>query len=222
MHPLLPPLQRDRFEQSTSLTDLLIAVVAFAGALRISRRSALPTTRRTIWSAALSGLALSALIGALVHGLHWSARSKALIWRLLNLALSLTVGLFAVAALYDTAGRRAALRLLPLTILSACGLEAATHRLQRGFGVLLAYEAAALSSALATYLNLARQRQLRGAGRISLGIALSLIAAAVQRTSWQVDRSWLALDHNGLFHLVQLAGLFPLIDGICEGNTVQQ
>jgi hypothetical protein len=211
--PVFPPLQPDRFEQSTSLTDILIAVVALAGARRIAARAA--GFRAAVWSGALTALAVSALLGALVHGMLWSGRSRSRIWRGLNLLLSLTVGLFAVAALHDRAGRRAALRLLPWTIAAAFGLEAATHRFRRGFGALLAYEAVALSAALVGYSDAALRGRIPGAGRIAIGLALSLAAAAVQRSRLRIDLPWLALDRNGLFHLVQVAGLLPLIDGVC-------
>jgi hypothetical protein len=211
----VPPPQTDRFEQSTALTDAVIAAVALAGARRIAVSHQRDRFRAVLWSSALSTLAVSALLGAVVHGFLWSAHARSRIWRGLNLLLSMTVGLFAVAALHDCSGRRPALRLLPWTVLAAFGFEAAAHRFRQGFGALLAYEAAALGAALIGYSASAARGRVAGSGRIALGLALSLAAAAVQRSTLRIDLPWLALDRNGLFHLVQIAGLVPLIDGVC-------
>jgi hypothetical protein len=51
---------------------------------------------------------------------------------------------------------------------------------------------------------------------ISLGIGLSIVAAAVQASALSV-RLIVPFDHNGLFHLVQLTGIAALANGLRRG-----
>jgi hypothetical protein len=64
------------------------------------------------------------------------------------------------------------------------------------------------------YATLHFRRQLPGAGAIALAFAVSLAAGVVQAGGRaRVDVGW-PLDHNGIFHLIQLAGLAVLARGL--------
>jgi hypothetical protein len=68
------------------------------------------------------------------------------------------------------------------------------------------YEAVGLLFALLVYAALARAGR-PGALAVALALGVSLMAGAVQATTWQIELAGLPFDHNALFHLVQLAGL---------------
>jgi hypothetical protein len=70
-----------------------------------------------------------------------------------------------------------------------------------------------MTMSLAVYLILAIAQHRRGAGAVSVGIALTLIASVVQVSRWTL-RIGVPFDHNGLFHIVQLVATPALAHGI--------
>ena len=170
--------------------------------------------RARVWVGMFSALGLASALGAVVHGLPVSQRVHNALWKLLYLSLGVVVALFVTTATTDGWGERAGRRALPFMLLTALGFYGASQRLAHGFLVFIVYEAVALLYALAVYTQLARGGRLTGAHLIATGILLSIIAAAVQATDMQADILGLPFDHNGLFHLVQIAGLPVLAAGI--------
>lgn len=200
----------DPRERTTAATDALIALMAARYAWQLRQlRSAAPL-KAALWAASFAGLGVAGSLGAVVHGLQLSERSRAALWRPLNLCLGVVVALFAAGAVYDAWGPKAARRALPALILGALGFYAASQRLSRGFLVFIVYEAVVMLFALAAYVRLARGGRLEGANLMAAGILLSIIAAAIQASPLDLEVAGIPFDHNGLFHLVQMAGL-PLI-----------
>jgi hypothetical protein len=61
------------------------------------------------------------------------------------------------------------------------------------------------------------RKRLRGAAMMLAGFAISIGAGAVQMNR-EVLVTWVwTFDHNGLFHILQMAGLVVLIEGIKAG-----
>jgi hypothetical protein len=59
---------------------------------------------------------------------------------------------------------------------------------------------------------------LDGAGLMAAGVLVSLAAAGTQAARrLRVEFVW-EFDHNGIFHLLQTAGLMLLCQGISEGG----
>lgn len=200
----------DPRERTTAATDALIALMAARYAWQLRRLRGAAPLKADLWAASFAGLGLAGALGAVVHGLQLSDRSRSALWRPLNLCLGVIVALFAAGAVYDAWGPRAARRALPALLLGALGFYAASQRLSRGFLVFIVYEACAMLFALAAYVRLARGGRLEGANLMAAGILVSIIAAAVQASPLELEVAGLPFDHNGLFHLVQMAGL-PLI-----------
>ncbi|HSE27064.1 MAG TPA: hypothetical protein VLA95_02450 [Gemmatimonadales bacterium] len=178
------------------------------------RRVTPPGARRAVWLAALALLAAGAMLGSVAHGLALSAPTVEALWQPLYLALGGSVALFVVGAIADWRGLTAARRALPVMLVVAAGFYLATRWRGGDFRVFVAYETAALLFALAVYAGLHRHRRLAGAGAIGLAFAVSLVGGAVQaggRASLEIG--W-PLDHNGIFHLIQLAGLALLGHGL--------
>ncbi len=168
----------------------------------------------TVWSWVFGLLAIAGLLGAVAHGLALSEGVRDLLWQPLFLSLGLVVALFVVGAVYDWRGRAAARRILPFMVVVGVAFYGITLILSGGFLVFVLYEAAAMLFALAAYLALAARRRLAGAGWMAAGIALNIVAAAIQATgAVSVTLIW-PFDHNGVFHLVQIVAIVVLMHGL--------
>jgi MFS family permease len=203
----------DDTEVTTAATDLVLALAAWGGR-RYLRRLTPRSERRGVWLAALGCFALGALLGAIAHGVAMTPRVRWWLWHPLYLLLGVAVALFVVGAVADWKGWAAARRLLPPMLGAALLFYAATMLLEGKFLVFVVFQAAALGFSMAVYLWLAVARGVRGAVLVAVALGLSLAAGAVQASpTWHARLIW-ELDHNGLFHLVQLAGLLVLLPGL--------
>ena len=184
------------------------------GLILYLRRVAPPGARRAVWLAALALLAAGASLGVVAHGFALAPATVDALWQPLYLALGGSVALFVVGAIADWKGPGAARLALPIMLVVAGGFYFATRWTGGDFRVFVAYEAAALLGALAVYATLHFRRGFPGAGAIALAFALSLAAGVVQAGGRAaIDIGW-PLDHNGIFHLIQLVGLAVLGRGL--------
>ncbi len=201
-------------ELTTAATDALIAALAIGCVVLLWRRRERDRWKVGIWSWVLGLLAVAALLGTVVHGFVLSERMEALLWRPLFLSLGLVVALFVVAALYDWRGRKVAQRALPFMLAVALIFYLITRLGSGTFLIFVLYEAAAMIFALALYVALAMRHSLPGAGWVAAGIALNIIAAAIQASgSVSLAIIW-PFDHNGVFHLVQIVAIVVLVRGV--------
>ena len=81
------------------------------------------------------------------------------------------------------------------------------------FVVFVLFQAAGLVGALGVYLWLLRAGR-PGAGLVAAALATSLAAGAIQANDSLAARLIWDFDHNGLYHLAQLAGLALLVAGL--------
>lgn len=202
-------------ELTTAATDALLGVVCLVLLFRLVQRPDGPAWKRVLWGAVFVCLATASFLGAIAHGGEWSAAVRARLWQPLYLALGLTVALFLVGAVGDWRGRPAAHRALPWMIAVAIGFFAVTQWGSGSFLLFVAYEALVMLATLAIYLTLCAGGR-AGAGTIAAGIALSIAAAGVQASSLHVTVG-VPFDHNGLFHLVQIAGVVVTARGVRQG-----
>ena len=201
-------------ERTTAATDALIAAVALRYADDLLKHRQGDPWKAGVWAATFGTLGASGALGAVVHGLEMPEERRTLLWRPLTLVLGITVALFATGAVGDLFGERAARRALPGLILSALGFYTISQRIQRGFLVFIIYEAVAMLFALGVYVRLARAGRLSGAQQMSAGVLLSILAAAIQASNAELTVFGVPFDHNGLFHIVQIAGLPLLAAGL--------
>ncbi|EFO80017.1 hypothetical protein OSCT_2102 [Oscillochloris trichoides DG-6] len=201
-------------ERSTAATDALIGVVALGYAAKLLGYRQQAPWRAGVWAGTFGALSFSGFLGAVVHGFEMPETRRTLLWKPLNLTLGLTVALFATGALGDLAGERVARRATPGLLASALGFFFLSQRLQRGFLIFILYEALAMLFALGAYVRLAQAGQLDGAQQMAAGVLISIIAAAIQSSNLQLTIFGIPLDNNGLFHIVQLAGLPLLAAGL--------
>jgi len=206
-------------ELTTAATDALLAILCVMALVMIRRRRPVDPWKVGLWSWLLGLLALASVLGAIAHGLELTDRVRDLLWQPLYLFLGLAVGLFTVAAIRDRLGEPAARRALPWMIVLGFGFFAITRIGSETFLVFIAYEAVAMLAALVLYLDAAIRPRVSGAALMAVGVTLNLLAAAVQQSSVSLDLASFPLDHNGVFHLVQMVAVVVLTVGVLRGLT---
>lgn len=203
-------------EQTTALTDLLLALVSASGVYWIARKGLHTDKKKTIiWTTSFTLLTAAALLGAIAHGVKMSAETNKLIWQPLNLFLGLSVALFVAGVVYDSNGFKIRKSIFFLILLFSFAFFAITLIFPGLFFVFILYEALAMLFALISYAFL-MNRKFPGATYMTLGIFISIIAAIIQsQESLNLNFIW-NFDHNGLFHLTQIIGLFFLFSGLIK------
>lgn len=204
-------------ELTTAATDALLAILCVVALVMIRRRRAVDPWKVGLWSWLLGLLALASVLGAIAHGLELTDRVRDLLWQPLYLCLGLVVALFTVAAIRDRLGEPAARRALPWMIVLGFGFFAITRIGSGTFLVFIAYEAVAMLAALVLYLDAAIRPRVAGAALMAGGVTLNLLAAVVQQSSVTLELAGVPLDHNGVFHLVQLVAVVVLTAGVLRG-----
>ena len=205
------PLNILAVESTTAGTDAVLAAASALGIVFLSRT--MPRdAQRTVWLVALAGWGLSALLGAITHGMSLDPGFERILWQPLYISLGVAQSLLVVAAVGAWRGDAAARRLLPFMLVAAGLFYAATWLTGGNFLVFVLYSTATTVFALVVYLVLAARKR-PGARLIAAGLALSLASGAVQASTMSAHFIW-TFDHNGLFHLVQLLGLLTLVAGL--------
>jgi hypothetical protein len=203
-------------ELTTAATDAALGALCLA---LIGLLAQLPTRARwkkAIWISVFTCLGAGSALGAVAHGLDLSPTVRAALWQPLYLSLGLTVSLFLAAAVADWRGERAGRAALPWAPAAGLGFFVLTRLAGGSFGLFIVYEGIAMVATLAIYLHLWIARGRAGAGEVALGIALTLVAAAIQASSLSVRIIW-PFDHNGLFHLVQMVAVLVMVGGLRQG-----
>mgnify|MGYP001819050535 FL=1 len=167
-------------------------------------------------------LSLASVLGAIAHGLELTDRFRDLLWQPLYIWLCLVVALFAVSSIRDRLGVSAARLALPWMIVLGFGFFAITRLGSGTFLVFIAYEAVAMLAALVLYMDAAIRPRVPGASLMAIGVTLNLLAAAVQQSSVSLDLTGFPLDHNGVFHLVQMVAVVVLTAGVLRGLTPEE
>jgi hypothetical protein len=206
-------LTRSETELTTAATDLLLALLCFLLSQRLGGLPAVAVWKRGVWTGMLALLSFASLLGAVVHGIELRTTVRKGLWKPLYLSLGLSIALLLVGATYDGWGESAARLVLPWALLSGVLFFAMTELLGGSFLLFIAYEGIVAFVALAVYVRLASSGGLPGAAAIVLGIALSIVATAVQASRASL-RILVKFDHNGLFHLLQMVGIAVLVEGV--------
>jgi hypothetical protein len=201
-------------ELTTAATDAILAVLALFCIRWLAARRAAAPAKVTVWILVLALLAVASALGAVAHGFDHSSDVLYLLWQPLFLSLGLVVALFVVAAAYDGFGPETARRLLiPALAVGAC-FYLITLLFPGTFLVFVLYEALAMLAALALYFRLALKSGERWPWLMVLGIALNIVAAGIQASGSVRLNIGVPLDHNGVFHLVQMVAIVVLVVGV--------
>jgi hypothetical protein len=197
----------------------VLAVLAIACIRWLAVRRSADPDKVTLWILVLALLAVASILGAVAHGLALSPGLVYLLWQPLFLSLGLVVALFVVAAVYDGFGPRAARRLLIPALVVGAAFYLVTLVFPGTFLVFVLYEAVGMLAALALYGRLAIRTGQRWTWLMVAGVALNILAAGIQATETVRVNLVIPLDHNGVFHLVQMVAIVVLVAGV--GQSLQ-
>lgn len=200
-----------RYERMTAWTDLAMGLVAVYCAVSLSASTGF---RPAIWTWAFGLLGIASFLGAIAHGYEMSRKLNDRLWLPINLSLGLALGLFVVGALFDLSGETVAKTALPVMLAVGCGFFLFTLWKPGTFMTFIAYEAVAMLFALGVYVYLFFIYALTGAGWMLLGVTVTILAAIVQATGKAGRGIFWYFDNNGVFHLIQMAGIILLWLGL--------
>lgn len=204
-------------EQTTAATDAALALLGFGCAVWLWRTRRPNPWRADLWALAIGLVGLAAALGAFAHGFKITADTKRLLWQPLNLALGFTMALFIVGVVGDLWDRTAARRVLPVMIAVGLTFYLLTLLVPGLFLLFAVFELAAMVFAAAGYGWLTLRGRRKDFALMAVGMSLSVVAALLQtRHDLRITIIW-PFDHNGVFHLIQIPGLFALAAGVRAG-----
>ena len=201
-------------EQTTAVTDAILAVLSVAGAVYLHRIGHTDRWKTNLWVVVLALLATAATLGAIAHGFKMSPALNAFLWQPIKLALGLMVALFIVIVVYDIWGKTPARRVLPVMVLIGVGFLGITQIWPDQFLVFIAYKAMAMLFALGGYIWMAWKNRLEGAWLMAGGILTIIVAAGVQAGRLLAFTFIWSFDHNGTYHLILMAGIVLIVAGL--------
>jgi hypothetical protein len=214
---LTPHLDSSATEVVTAVTNLPLVFVSLVAVMGLYRRRINHPLRAWVWTGMFGGLAFASGAGIFAHGISLDPLVRVRLWHCINAALALTVTCFAAGAVLDGWGEQATYRVLPGLLAVSAGFFAYATFRSESFLPFIIYEGAAMLFCLAVYMRLTAQRRLAGAGWMSVGTAITMLAAVLQATRAVTFTLVVPFDHNAVFHLVQLPGLVCLSIGLQRG-----
>ena len=192
-------------EPASSLTDLLLGVVALALAVRLRRRVDLtPHWHRMFWWTAAAALGGAVHHGVVTRSERWQDRSWLVVTFLVVVAIS-----YLLAATVDEVlgpGHAKAFWLLRSGSLVAYVVVAVT--VGASIGAILLCEGVTMLAVLAVW-GVGMRRGHPRARAVALAIVASIVAAVVRALPPDLVRPT-GLDPTSLYHLAQIPGLLLL------------
>lgn len=198
-------------EPSTLITDLLLAALAGGLAARLWKRASSHDRAAKLWAAGLGSIALAAAAGGFFHGFRLLLGQVAAtgLWKLAVLSIGAADLLLLAGALVAWVPprvRRALLTVLSLKFL----LYAGWMTFHDAFLYVILEYAPSLVLLGALALWSISRRSARGGAQIILGVVISIAAAVILATGLSMHRH---LNHNDLYHLVQMAAVWSFYRG---------
>ncbi len=203
-------------ELTTAFTDLILAIICVTAIVFFVKSDSfrLEKQRITVWTAAFGCLTIAALLGFFAHGFEMSDATKQWLWHPLYLCLGLTVSLFAAGVLIDLKGAPVNRAVIAGLMVAGLCFYGVTIVFPDNFIVFILYQAVAMLFALSAYLYLWWRYRKKEFVLMTAGIVVSMIAAAIQASGPITMTLIWEFDHNGLFHIVQMAGIYLLTVGV--------
>lgn len=200
-------------ELTTGATDALLALECLAVVLWLGRHVPRHPCRAVLWRRAFGLCGLAAGLGAVVHAIALPPLWVDLLWPPLTFCMGAGMALLLAGAVGDWRGFDAARRVVLVGVGAAGIVVVATQRLAGAFLVFAAYAVVVLLVAMAIYLGLAMRSLCPGSGLMAIALGVNLAALAVQASNITLNIGVL-LDHNGVFHLVQMLAIALLAAGL--------
>ena len=180
-------------EQTTAATDFILFLLSFWAALTIRKRGKGSNPKKAnIWMWVFVLLSIAAIFGAIAHGFQMEEKINYLLWQPLNLALGLSVSLFAVGALLDLAKGKLSKAVAPGFLALGVIFYFITVFIPGSFLVFILYEAVVMIFALVAYSNMSVKRKLSGGWWMVGGILITILAAAIQASNAGFNVAWIS------------------------------
>jgi hypothetical protein len=192
-------------EPVTMLTDYALAGVTASLAFSLYRRRE-GRRARSLWTLALAALALAALLGGTSHGFAptLSPLAATLLWK----ATVLSVGVASFGLLAGSAAGTASVPVARIFLVLAAAklaIYSAWMLFHDEYLYVIVDTGTALAGIAMLHLwSVATKRDIASAWMLA-GVAISLLAAAVQASGFALHRNF---NHNDLYHLIQIAAMF--------------
>ncbi len=208
-------------EQTTAVTDAILALVAFYAVYSLSALRGVNREKARLWMIIFGLLGVGALLGAIAHGFEMSDTVNRALWMPLFFCLIMVVTLILAAAILDWKGEAAYLKTRPWIVIIGIAAFAVSATLsffiERYFIIFILYQSAAMLFALVTYLRLWLGQRRPDAAIMTLGILITIFAAVEQALRlWSFTLIW-QFDHNGVYHLIQVVALFVFLAAVRKG-----
>lgn len=201
-------------EQTTAITDLILTLISIWAVVTIRRAGSTDPIKVRVWTWVFILLSIAAFFGFVAHGFQMSEKTNYILWQPLNLALGLSVSLFAAGAIFDIKNGELPKMIIPGLIALGIIFYFITVFVPGSFLIFIIYEAVVMLFALVAYILLAVKGKLPGAWWMVAGIFITIVAAIIQASgSIAVKIIW-DFDHNGIFHIVQMFGIVVLLNGL--------
>ncbi len=193
-------------ETAVALTDYVLALECTGFAIALARGAA-ASLERALWLAFFGATACAALLGGTVHGFFPSETSRlgAALWTATMLAIGVTGwSTLALAARLSLEERLARL-VIRVGLVELAGYAVAVLAVTQAYWLALAQYAPFGALWLAVLAREYARRRDRATLLGLVGLSLSFVAAAIQ--FFRLALTAIRLDHNSLYHLVQMVGL---------------
>jgi hypothetical protein len=202
-------------EQTTAATNIVLMCIAAGCGMSLLHLRQHAPWKATLWATAFGTMALIAVLGAAAHGFKMSEKTYTTLWKPLNLGLGIIIALFVSGVVYDVWGKQAARRILPPMLAISGGFWTITLLRPGSYLEFVLYQSGAMLFALGAYTRLAQQQRLASAELIVASIITTITASAIQASERVSLRlAGYQFDHNGAYHLVQMAGILLLYAGL--------
>lgn len=202
-------------DQVTAAIDIIFGLLSLGVAMLFSRLNKNQDSwKASLWTWMFVLLAISSLLGAAVHGLENSDRTRFLLWQPLDLTLGSTLGLFVSGVISDLFGQAASKKVLPYLIGTGFVFSLLIFLLHGTYRGFIPYEAAAFLLALGGYSWLTYKKTLAGADLWVAGALITILAAVIDSIGQDNQPYFWQLDHNGISHILELFGIALIVAGL--------
>lgn len=202
-------------DRVTASTDLFVGLLSLGVAITFSRlKKKQESWKISIWMWMFALLALSSFVGAVVHGLNLSDRTRFLIWQPLDLALGSVLGFFVSGVVCDLFGQATSRKVLPYLIGIGFLFSLIVFLIHGTYRIFIPYEAVAFLFALGGYSWLVLRKALAGANLWVAGVVITIISAVIESIGRDDQPYFWQLDHNGVSHILELFGITLIIAGL--------
>ena len=200
-------------EPMTSLTNVILALQTFLYASLLRKGPARTQKSAVLWAWTLAAVGVAGLAGALTHALYhdsavrWVSVVRRIAWKAVGLSTAAASGLMLAASIFSAVppGRRA-----PYLIgaaVKAAIFATASWMTGNFLFTILDY---ATSMLIVLYVQIRNWRTSAAAAWVTVGILVSFIAAAIQRSQISLHTHF---NYNDLYHAVQMGAFHLLYEG---------